>query len=85
MSQNYTLFIDTCQNQCNLAIYDELDQIVISHSELTHNNMTDIVVEKIDTLFQEANLNKNQINQVFVSNGPGSFTGVRVGVLIAKT
>ena len=85
MNQNYSLFIDTCQNECNLAICDKSNKVIISHSEFTHNNMTDVVVEKIDDLFKKAKINKNQIDQVFVTNGPGSFTGARVGVLVAKT
>ena len=59
------LFIDTTQNYCNLALINHKNQIVDKYQELTNNNMTDWVIEKI--------------------NGPGSFTGCRVGYIIAVT
>ena len=39
----------------------------------------------IDSGLKELNLTLNDIDKVFVVNGPGSFTGIRVGVTVAKT
>ena len=47
MNKSYSLFIDTTQNYCNLAILDDQNLIVNKLQILTHNNMTDVVVEKI--------------------------------------
>ncbi|MDR0739952.1 MAG: tRNA (adenosine(37)-N6)-threonylcarbamoyltransferase complex dimerization subunit type 1 TsaB [Mycoplasmataceae bacterium] len=80
----FSLFIDTTQSYCNLAILKDKN-IITKRSIKTNNNLTDIVIEHIDTLIQKSKLTHNDINQIFVVIGPGSFTGVRVGVLIAKT
>jgi tRNA threonylcarbamoyl adenosine modification protein YeaZ len=80
----FSLFIDTTQNYCNLAILKN-EQIIAKHSIKTHNNLTDIVVEHIDSLISTAKLKQKDINKVLVVVGPGSFTGVRVGTIIAKT
>ena len=39
----------------------------------------------IDDVLKNANINPNEVNNIMVVNGPGSFTGVRVGVTVAKT
>lgn len=73
------LFIDTSQASCNLAIFNN-DKIIKKSSCLTHNNLTDIVVEKIAKLSTGY-----EISNIYITNGPGSFTGQRVSCLIAKS
>ena len=38
----------------------------------------------IDEAFAKTNMKVNDIDKIFVVNGPGSFTGIRVGVTVAK-
>lgn len=39
----------------------------------------------LDGLLSQADLHPSQIEEVYVSVGPGSFTGIRVGVTVART
>ena len=79
------LFIDTTQNYCNLALVNDMNQLVDTYQELADNNMTDIVVEKIQLLLKKNNVKKSEIKAVYLLIGPGSFTGCRVGFIIAMT
>lgn len=79
------LFIDTTQNYCNLALINNKNQIIDKYQELTNNNMTDLVVEKIDYILKKNKVNKNAIVAIYLLIGPGSFTGCRVGYIIAVT
>ena len=43
------------------------------------------LVGQLDQLLSGASLSPTDVNQLYVSVGPGSFTGVRVGVTVART
>lgn len=80
----YNLFLDTTQNYCHIAIFTT-SKIVKSVSVKTNNNLTDLVVEHINKILKNANIRDSHISSLYLLIGPGSFTGLRVGCLIAKT
>ena len=78
-----TLYIDTHYDQvvlilyCNNKILDKIQlDLIFKHSQ--------VVLPNIKLLLEKNNLQPNQIERLIVVNGPGSFTGVRIGVTIAK-
>lgn len=74
------LFIDTCSNCLIIStiINNKLDYFFIDKN----NNDTS---SKVMRVLKEAVCDINTVDKIFVVNGPGSFTGIRVGVTIAKT
>jgi tRNA threonylcarbamoyladenosine biosynthesis protein TsaB len=48
------------------------------------NSHSNILVPFIEELFQECGIHKKEIDAVAVSSGPGSYTGLRIGVSTAK-
>lgn len=74
------LFIDTCSNCLIIStiIDNKIDYFFIDKN----NNDTS---SKIMKVLKEAVYDINTVDKIFVVNGPGSFTGIRVGVTIAKT
>ena len=74
------LFIDNCSNCLIIStiINNKLDYFFIDKN----NNDTSSKVMKV---LKEAVCDINTVDKIFVVNGPGSFTGIRVGVTIAKT
>jgi tRNA threonylcarbamoyl adenosine modification protein YeaZ len=77
------LFIDTTQKTCNLCLFEKT-KIYDKFSIETNNNLTDIVVELIEKLLKKNKIKRSDIKVIYLTVGPGSFTGVRVGTLIAK-
>ena len=46
---------------------------------------SEMMVTEIDNILKRNNIDKSELNGVVVGVGPGSYTGVRIGVTIAKT
>lgn len=77
------LAIDTASTVCSVAILE--DTKLLGHKtmddEKTHSQKLMPLVEE---LFSELNLNINQIDLFGVDVGPGSFTGIRIGMATIK-
>ena len=78
------LFIDTSTLYINIAIIDE-NKILYNHSEKVEKDMSSKIIPIIDEGFKQCSFNLQDVNKIFVVNGPGSFTGIRIGVTVAKT
>lgn len=78
------LFFDTSSNTLILSIVkdDKIIDTVILQSAREHSIYA---VEKLKEIIENNNFTPNDINKIFVVNGPGSFTGIRIGITIAKT
>jgi len=83
MNKTYSLFIDTTNNYCYAAIYQS-KTLINSIKLKVDKNVTDIVVDAIDNLLKENNVEKKDVKKIFLNIGPGTFTGVKVGVIVAK-
>lgn len=79
-----TLFLDTSSFLVNVTILDS-DKIIYTHSEKNDNKLSDRVFDIIEDCFEKSNIKGRDIERIFVVNGPGSFTGIRIGLTIAKT
>jgi tRNA threonylcarbamoyladenosine biosynthesis protein TsaB len=77
------LAIDTATTSISIALYD--GQIRSEYTWLSDRNHNTELIPKIDALLVTAKVHINNLKAVAVTIGPGSFTGVRVGVTTAKT
>lgn len=78
------LFIDTSNSFINIYIVDN-DCIVVKESYNTLKDMANMIMPLIRKCFDKCGFKIKEIDKIFVTNGPGSFTGVRVGITVAKT
>ena len=76
------LFIDTSFSKVILALTKE-DKIVKYIEENNDQTLSDRIFIMMERLFEGQS--RTNISKIFVASGPGSFTGVRIGVTIAKT
>lgn len=77
------LYIDTSSSFLYAAIVEN-DNIISKVSEEYGQSLSEIALPKIAAMFENNNIKPTDINKIIVVNGPGSFTGIRIGITIAK-
>ncbi|WP_336160023.1 tRNA (adenosine(37)-N6)-threonylcarbamoyltransferase complex dimerization subunit type 1 TsaB [Fusobacterium polymorphum] len=78
------LGIDTSTKICTCSIFDSENGVIAETSLSVKKNHSNIVMPIIDNLFKISDLIINDIDKIAVAIGPGSFTGVRIALGIAK-
>ena len=78
-----SLFIDTSSSCLNIALLNDNNVIKVK-SILLGKDLSKEALYEIKCLIESANLKPNDIDRVVCVSGPGSFTGLRVGVTISS-
>lgn len=76
------LAIDTATESCSVAVWNE--GVVASRFEISPREHTQKILPMIKSALDEANLTLQSLDALVFGRGPGSFTGVRIGVGIAQ-
>ena len=80
----FSLFIDTHDTLISLALYKDGKFVDKRQKESTMHH-SDYIMPMLVELLNDNNITVHDLNEILCINGPGSFTGVRLGVTIAKT
>jgi tRNA threonylcarbamoyl adenosine modification protein YeaZ len=78
------LYLDTSSSFLYTAILED-SNIIKEIKEKLDNNLSVFTLSKIHEMLDSANIDINEIEKIIAVNGPGSFTGIRIGLTIAKT
>ena len=76
------LFMDSSTNYLYLALYN--DKEVNSFLRNGKNDHSETLVDVLDKFLKENNVTVDDITEIFVGRGPGSYTGVRISGTVAK-
>ncbi len=76
------LALDTSQDACSVALLkgDEVDECL----EIAPKQQSQLILPMVKAMLDKHNLSLQDLDAVCVSTGPGSFTGVRLGVCVAQ-
>ena len=77
------LYLDTSSSYLYTAIIQN-EKLLTSITKKMEKDLSKMTLPCIADMFKEIHMKPSDIDKILVVNGPGSFTGVRIGVTIAK-
>lgn len=77
------LYIDTSSSFLYTGIVENNKLLAEVKKEYGHN-LSEFALQDIVNMMNDLNLTPKDIYKIIVVNGPGSFTGIRIGITIAK-
>ena len=78
-----SLFIDTSLSDVSIALIKDGKLLSKINNSIPGEHSV-YVTKYVDDILKENKLSPKAVDEIIVVNGPGSFTGIRIGVTIAK-
>lgn len=78
------LIIDAVYKNLDLAIIDDKNTIISVTRTIQKKNLSEILVQEIESILLKSKINKNGIKQLYIVNGPGSFTSLKMISIFAN-
>ncbi|MGB5288037.1 MAG: tRNA (adenosine(37)-N6)-threonylcarbamoyltransferase complex dimerization subunit type 1 TsaB [Ignavibacteriaceae bacterium] len=83
LEQRPVLAFETSENLCGVCIYFSDDKYFSTSINLRHSH-SEKIFEATEWLFKISGIKPADLDSIAVSEGPGSFTGLRIGFSAAK-
>ena len=78
------LYLDTTSNFLYTGIVEN-DNLLCDRKIRFDKDLSTMALTTMVDMMNEVNIKPNDIDKIILVNGPGSFTGCRIGITIAKT
>lgn len=79
----WQLVINTAHHHLSLALLKE-GVFVDGINEIAFKSQSELIMVKLDELIKRNNLHIFDVNDLYIGIGPGSYTGVRIGLTVVK-
>lgn len=79
-----TLCLDTAYKYLVCTLIKD-DEIIANSCELCFKKQSEELFVSLKKVFVQANIDPKEIDSICISEGPGSYTGVRIAMSLAKT
>jgi len=80
----YILNIETATKNCSVSVSNNGELIAIKELNNGNYSHAEVLHSYINEVLKEAEISISDLNAIAVSKGPGSYTGLRIGVSAAK-
>jgi tRNA threonylcarbamoyladenosine biosynthesis protein TsaB len=82
---SYILTVRTDKPEAEVGVYDMDGKQLSYHTWLAHRQLSSTILGVIRDELKKQNATFDDIGSVLVFQGPGSFTGLRIGITVANT
>lgn len=81
--EEIVLYIDTCNKDMAVGLSIG-DKLVYKKQYEAFKRQSEVAAVEIDNCLKESNVKASDLDKIVVTNGPGSYTGIRIGLTLAK-
>lgn len=78
------LIIDGVLKNLDIAILNDNNKIIYSTRIEQNKNLSEILIDCVKEVLKKSNINANDIKDIYVVNGPGSFTSLKLIAIFAN-
>lgn len=78
-----SLFLDTAAHDMTIGIYKDTEELYLLTEE-NDNHLSEKLLPAIKKAFENISMTVKDIDRIYIVDGPGSFTGIRIGITVAK-
>ena len=79
-----SLIVEASNGVCSIACFEN-KTVLAEKNFICSNNLSAVILEEIDNCLKEANKKKTDLTEIISSEGPGSYTAIRVVAAVCKT
>ena len=77
------LSIETATSACSVALHID-GELIFAKNKLQEKSHSEYMMQMAQDVLKASKIKPNELNAVAISGGPGSYTGLRIGVSSAK-
>jgi len=77
------LYLDTASDETVVVLFDG-DNLLAEKNWNGYGDLSERLLMEIDLILSENNIKKTELSLIAVNDGPGSYTGLRIGVTCAN-
>lgn len=78
------LYLDTSKEEAEIGLYED-NKVQTFVSYYAHRELSSTILRKIEELLKSYKLDFKDLGGIVCYKGPGSFTGLRIGISLANT
>ena len=78
------LFIDTTNKNIKIALLSKDGTFLVEKDWISEQNELEVLISRINKMISEKNLSFSDLQGIVVIKGPGSYTGIRLGLSTAN-
>ena len=79
-----SIVVEASNGFCSIACLEN-NKVLSQRNMECSNNLSAIILQEIDNCLNDAGKSKKDLTEIIASNGPGSYTAIRVVAAICKT